>query len=150
MIPAFTLPGPDGMPHGPWDYKQKEHLVLLLTRSVQAEETPLLLQRVARVYALLRAEACATLAITPSTVLDNLRLQKELHLPFALLADPQGRVIARFTRWDSERHDLAPSVLLVDRYGELYQQWIAERAEALPTPEELLDCLQYLNRLCCP
>lgn len=29
IIPAFSLPGPDGMPHSPWDYKQRENLVLL-------------------------------------------------------------------------------------------------------------------------
>jgi hypothetical protein len=24
IIPAFTLPGADGMPHSPWDYKQRQ------------------------------------------------------------------------------------------------------------------------------
>lgn len=32
IIPAFTLPGADGMPHSPWDYKQREHLILLFLR----------------------------------------------------------------------------------------------------------------------
>ena len=30
MIPAFTLPGSDGMPYSPGMYQQQEHLYLLI------------------------------------------------------------------------------------------------------------------------
>src|SRR5207247_4978845 len=30
MIPAFTLPGSDGMPYSPGMYKQQEHILLLI------------------------------------------------------------------------------------------------------------------------
>jgi hypothetical protein len=29
IIPALSLPGTDGMPHNPWDYNQREHLLLI-------------------------------------------------------------------------------------------------------------------------
>jgi len=37
IIPAFTLPGSDGMPYSPWMYKQQEHLLLLMIR-LEAQE----------------------------------------------------------------------------------------------------------------
>jgi peroxiredoxin len=150
IIPAFTLPGADGMPHSPWTYKQREHLVLLFTRATTSSETRGLLKAFAREYKAFRAEYCAILAITPATVIANLQLQEELALPFPLLADPHGEVIAKYTRWESARLDLLPSIVLADRYNALSQQWSAAQEANLPGSEELLESLGYLNKLCTP
>ena len=150
IIPAFTLPGADGMPHSPWDYKQREHLVLLFTRSSLTSESRGLLRAFAQRYATFREEECAILAISPDTVITNLQTQEILHLPFALLADPKGEVISRYTQWNDDARTCHPSILIVDRYNALYQQWIAENEANLPAIEELLECLRYLNKLCTP
>ena len=150
MIPLFELPGPDGMLHGPWDYKQREHLLLLFTRSVATTETRDLLRAFAEAYKSLREEQCAVLVVTPDPVIVNLRGQEDLSLPFALLADPTGHVIARYTQWERASRALHPSLLLVDRYGELYQQWTVAEEAALPPLAALLRSLAYLNRLCTP
>jgi peroxiredoxin len=150
IIPAFTLPGADGMPHSPWTYKQREHLVLLFTRHPTSSETRGLLKAFAHEYKAFREETCAVLAITPATVIANLQLQEELSLPFPLLADPKGEVIARYTQWNASSKDLLPSIVLADRYNAVYQQWLAEQEVALPTIEELLALLQYMNKMCTP
>ena len=150
IIPAFTLPGPDGMPHTPWTYKQREHLLLLFTRSTTNSETRGLLRAFAREYKAFREEQCAILAITPDTVIANLQAQEELLLPFPLLADPQGEVISRYTKWDKDNKDLTPAIVLADRYGALYQQWMEQREADLPGIEEILGDLRYLNKLCTP
>ncbi|MFL5629061.1 MAG: redoxin domain-containing protein [Ktedonobacteraceae bacterium] len=150
IIPAFTLPGADGMPHSPWTYKQREHLVLLFTRNPTSSETRGLLKAFAHEYKAFREEMCAILAITPATVLANLRLQDELSLPFPLLADPQGDVIAKYTRWNANNKDLLPAIVLADRYNAVYQQWIAEQEADLPSIEEILEALRYMNKLCTP
>jgi peroxiredoxin len=150
IIPAFTLPGADGMPHSPWDYKQREHLVLLIARSSTTGETRGLLRAFAQRYADFREEDCSILAISPDPVITNLQTQEDLHLPFALLADPAGEVISRYTSWEGEAETVRPSIVLADRYSALYQQWIADDEASLPSIEELLDALRYLNRLCTP
>jgi peroxiredoxin len=150
IIPAFTLPGADGMPHSPWTYKQREHLVLLFTRATTSSETRGLLKAFAHEYKAFREESCSILAITPATVIANVQLQEELALPFPLLADPAGEVIAKYTRWDAARKDLQPSIVLADRYNALYQQWTAAQEADLPGSEELLESLCYLNKLCTP
>src|SRR2546421_10829130 len=117
LIPAFSLPGADGMPHSPWDYKQREHLVLLFLCSTTTSETAGLLRTFAQQYTDFREEDCAILAITPDTVIVNLQTQEALHLPFALLADPKGDVISHYTLWESSARTLTPSIVLADRYG---------------------------------
>jgi len=150
IIPAFTLPGSDGMPYSPWIYKQKEHLLLLIILTTSSSETRGLLKAFAREYHSFREEECALLAISADTVVDNLQAQEELHLPFPLLADPKGEVIGRYTLWDAGQKVVMPSIVLADRYGALYRQWVEEREEDLVGIEEILEDLGYLNRLCTP
>lgn len=150
ILPAFTLPGADGMPHSPWTYKQREHLVLLFMRSPTRDETRGLLRAFARQYTAFREEYCAILAITPTTVIANLAIQEELNLPFPLLADPKGDVTTRYTYSDSANGAIIPSIVLADRYNAVYQQWIAEQEANLPPIEEILASLQYINTLCTP
>lgn len=116
LIPAFTLPGADGMPHSPWDYKQRQHLILLFTHTTSSSETRGLLRAFAQEYSTFREEQCSILAIAPDTVLSNLHTQDELHLPYPLLADPKGEVISQYTCWDATIHTLNPSIVLADRY----------------------------------
>ncbi|GER86626.1 hypothetical protein KDW_07880 [Dictyobacter vulcani] len=150
IIPAFNLAGADGMPHSPWDYKQRMHLVILLLQHSSSADERKLLQDYARSYADFREEQCALLAITTDTVLVNLGTQEEMRLPFPLLSDVDGKVIARYTPWTAETHTLAPAIVLADRYSALYQRWIAEKPGDLPGVQDLLDSLQYLNKLCTP
>ena len=150
IIPAFTLPGADGMPHGPWDYKQREHLVLLFPSSGTTTEGRGLLSSFAHEYQHFREEQCALLAVTPNTVLANLEIQEQLHLPYALLADPTINVISRYTAWNAVAHAAIPTLVLADRYGALYDVWHTEQEAGLPTIATLLETLSYLNRLCTP
>ncbi len=148
LLPAFTLPGADGMPHGPWDYKQRDHLLLLFARNTTTSDGRGLLRVFASRYAEFRAESCAILGITADTVIANLQAQDGLHLPFPLLADPTGSVIQRYTAWDAAANTLTPSMVLADRYNAVYQQWTADNEADLPQIEELLETLQYMNNLC--
>lgn len=150
IIPAFSLPGTDGMPHGPWDYKQREHLVLLFLRSSTTSESRGLLREFARQYKAFREEECSLLAVTPDTVIINLQTQDALHLPFALLADTGDKVIARYMLRDESTRSYHPSTVLADRYNALYAQWITDQESELPSIEELLESLRYINKLCTP
>lgn len=150
VIPAFSLPGADGMPHSPWDYKQREHLAILLLTSANTNEARGVLREFRQHYRALKEEECAVLAITADTVIDQLRAQEELQLPFALLANPQGEVIARYTYWDSATRTTLPSIVLANRYGAFYAQWIAKHEAELPSIDVLLKDLQYMNNLCTP
>lgn len=148
MLPLFTLPGPDGMPYSPLAYKQREHLTILFLQNTSTPEVQELLRAYAAHYADFREEYCAILAVTTNTVIANLQAQETLRLPFPLLADPQGEVSRRYTSLPQDVPH--PSVVLADRYGEVYQQWSAEQVSGLPPIAELLASLQYLNKLCTP
>ena len=150
IIPTFTLPGADGMPHSPWDYKQREHLILLFLNTTTSNETRGVLRTFTKVYSAIREQQCSVLAITPDTVLGNLHVQDEVHLPYPLLADPKGETLSHYTFWDSTNGKLNPCIVLADRYNALYQLWVVEREADLPPVEEVLESLKYLNKVCTP
>jgi peroxiredoxin len=150
IIPAFTLPGADGMLHSPWDYKQRQNLILLFLHRSSSIETRDLLRTFAKAYSAIREEQCSILAISSDTVLANLLTQDELHLPYPLLADPKVEVFSRYTLWEATTDRQNSGIVLANRYNALYQHWVVEREVDLPPIEELLDSLKYLNKLCTP
>lgn len=148
IIPAFSLPGPDGMPHGPWDYKQREHLIVIVLHHITTDAQQALIKSFITHYTDFRAEYCALLAITADTVITNLQIQEQLHVPFPLLADPTGRIIQRYTDWNATTYALKPCIILADRYNALYEQWRTDLEADLPSIDELLEHLRYMNTLC--
>lgn len=150
IIPAFTLPGADGMLHSPLDYKQRQNLILLFQHRSSSIETRGLLRTFAKAYSAIREEECSILAISPDTVLANLLTQDELHLPYPLLADPKGEVFSQYTLRDATADSQNPGIVLADRYNALYKYWVVKSEVDLPPIEELLDSLKNLNKLCAP
>ncbi len=148
IIPAFSLPAPDGRAYSPWDYKQREHLLLVFIEDPQRSEARALLWAFASHYQAWREEQCALLTITAMSVLINKEAQDSLQLPFPLLADPAGHVSRRYIPMDQQQR--TPCIILADRYGALYQQWIAHHEQELPDLADLLASLRYLNSLCTP
>ncbi len=150
MVPAFVLPGADGMPHGPWDYKQRENLLMVFLSNAETDETRSVLRELKQQYKVLREAECALLAVTGSPVVAHLQVQAALQLPFPLLADPQGTVSARYTYRDAQTRLTTPSFVLANRYGVFQVQWLATHEANLPPITVLLDELQFLNTLCNP
>jgi len=149
IIPAFSLPGTDGMPHSPWDYKQREHLLLIFCYGT-TQKGHNLLQGFAQHYRELREERCALLAITAAPVMTNLQTSEELRLPFPLLADVNRQTIQHYTYYDVHSTQFKPCIVLADRYNALYERWIEHDETDLPESTDILASLQYMNNLCTP
>jgi hypothetical protein len=84
------------------------------------------------------------LALLPASLPACRRLAAEVRLPFALLADTDGRVRARYL-------DTAAAVglFVLGRYGGPYGRWVTAEADALPSAEPLVSALN-LAELECP
>ncbi len=64
-------------------------------------------------------------------------------LPFTILIDAGGKVRHRFLPDGAQA-----GVFALDRYGSLYQQWLAEDLRDLPEPDELTDWLRSISMQC--
>jgi AhpC/TSA family len=69
----------------------------------------------------------------------------KLMLPFPLLSDPRGEVIKRFGLWDEEEGVAAPSILVVDRSGEIRYLYSGSDFADRPGDEEVFTALDGLD-----
>jgi AhpC/TSA family len=75
----------------------------------------------------------------------NSRMVGKLLLPFPLLSDPRGEVIQRFGLWDEEEGVAAPSILVVDRTGEIRYLYAGSDFADRPGDEEVFAALDGLD-----
>jgi hypothetical protein len=69
----------------------------------------------------------------------------KLMLPFPLLSDPRGEVIKRYSLWDEEEGVAAPSILVVDRSGEIRYRYSGSDFADRPGDEEVFAALDGLD-----
>ena len=68
-----------------------------------------------------------------------------LLLPFPLLSDPRGELIRSFGLWDEEEGVAVPSILVVDRSGEIRYLYTGGDFADRPGDEEVLAALDGLD-----
>ena len=69
----------------------------------------------------------------------------KLLLPFPLLSDPRGELIRRYGLWDEEEGVAVPSILVVDRPGEIRYLYAGSDFADRPGDEEIFAALEGLD-----
>jgi len=69
----------------------------------------------------------------------------KLLLPFPLLSDPRGELIKRYGLWDEEEGVATPSILVVDRLGEIRYLYSGSDFADRPGDEEIFAVLDGLD-----
>src|ERR1700687_3587075 len=136
LTPPVTARTAEGRIVRAWDYKQKRNLVIAFLHSDCPRCVEWLAQLAARAAALSEREAVvlAVYAEAPP------RTAEMLAAPLIAAADATGHSQRGFLG----REAFGPAgldrvgVFVADRYGELYAQWVAADAGALPAPSEIL------------
>jgi hypothetical protein len=69
----------------------------------------------------------------------------KLLLPFPLLSDPRGELITRYGLWDGEEGVAIPSILVIDRSGEIRYHYSGSDFADRPGDEEVFAALDGLD-----
>jgi hypothetical protein len=75
----------------------------------------------------------------------NAQMVGKLLLPFPLLSDPRGDLIKRYGLWDEREGVAAPSILVVDRSGEIRYLYTGSDFADRPGDDELFAALDGLD-----
>jgi hypothetical protein len=76
---------------------------------------------------------------------NNARMVGKLRLPFPLLSDPRGELIKRFGLWDAEEGVAKPSIVVLDRSGEVRYLYSGSDFADRPGDEEVFAALEGLD-----
>jgi peroxiredoxin Q/BCP len=148
LVPPFALPSTQGKEVKLWDYKMRKNLVILFYHGEGCSRCKEELKMFAEHYGELVKLEAEMLAISRDGLERSRSLSAELGLPYPLLADPEGRVIEKYTYWRKDTEATLPSVFVTDRYGTLYHQLIADEITGLPDLKEILSWLGFIQSQC--
>jgi len=148
LVPDSTLPSSEGCRTRISDYRGRTNLVIILAGEVCGLDAKRYLGEVARRYADFADEDAEILVFTVGTAQDASKVKRELHLPLHVFADEQRRVHHALGAHD-ETGIAVPAVVVADRYGEVFNVWRTAEGGTLPTVDEILDWLRFIN-LDCP
>ena len=125
-------------------FRQRRNLVIVLLGPEVSAPGQALLEELARARPAIQAEAAELLAVTTATPQQAGELTRRLGLP--LLTDPDG-TLHRAALGPEISGERMPSVLVVDRYGEIYAVLRPD-----PAPPQVADILEWLRfiELQCP
>jgi hypothetical protein len=122
-----------------WDFKQRRPVVVLAIHGASCAACRMALVALAARQPEFGETHTAVLVIAPESVERLGALRTELGLPFTLLSDTSGEVIARYApdqRWPGSARPVA--LYVADCYGECGLASLAADADALATPDDVL------------
>src|SRR5512135_2356598 len=138
---AFALPDSTGQPVQLWQYLQRSNVVLFFHHGVNCAACEAFLQELAAHLDAYRQQEAAVIAIGLDEPAENQPLAARLGQPFPFLSDPAGRIIAQ--------QELAiPSLIIADRWGEIWAAWLAGTSHQLPGEQDILQWLSFIEAQC--
>lgn len=147
VVPNLKLPSTEDKDIQINDYKQKKNLVLFFYNGGQCFNCLERLRSFAANYKFYSELNTEILGISSDELSESKLIKDEYRLPFPLLSDSDGEQMNKFT--EVVNGDAIPSVLILDRFGSLYGQWIVSHEEGdLPKDKKFLQMLQYIETQC--
>jgi peroxiredoxin len=139
LLPLFTLPNTYGRSVRLWDFKQRRPVVVMVIHGAGCGACRQTLAQLAARQEELGETHAAVLVIAPDRVERLGVLRAEMELPFTMLSDPRGEVIARYAPGPWQAGGRGPVALYVaDCYGECGLASVANEADALATSDDVL------------
>jgi peroxiredoxin len=140
-IPDFGLNSTDGRFIQLSDYRGIRNLVLIFADA--RNSTKEFISKVDNHYDGIKAEEGEVLAVAEQSI----QTQGELKVSYPVLIDKDGRFHREFGAVD-QLGQPAAAVYVTDRYGEVFDAYRTRDGQSLPTADEILALLEFINIQC--
>ena len=137
VVPLWTLPDKHGEPYNLARQRDRAHFVVLVC-GVDVDPAPFLRQ-LAPTMVELRGLPARGIVVVPSADVAG-RLPT---LPYTIVIDADGKVRDRYLP-----EGAAAGLFVLDRYAELYQQWLVRNVAELPAAEDVAGWMLAIGRQC--
>lgn len=127
------------------DYRQKKNLVILFTDAPDFGLLSGLVNAMSERYAEFRAEEAEILVVVRHLSHSLARLQTGLPYPVVTV---QGDGINSKTSPANLQRLTSATIFVLDRYGEVYATYLPDDLVSVPTVDDLLEWLQFIELQC--
>ncbi len=139
-LSVFKLPDSQGRVVDLWRYRQRLNLVLFFHHGVRCLACRSMLRVLSERASAFRDDEAAVVSVGAEAV-GMARSGPAVDVAFPLLSDPSGEIAAR--------HGLEiPSIVVSDRYGDIWAAWSAGQAHRFPTVDEIGRWLDFVELQC--
>jgi peroxiredoxin len=144
-VPYFELPDQQGYPWSLSGELEVGPVVLVFYRGDWCPYCNGQLAGYARRFAEFERRGAQVAGVSVDPPDNNARLVGKLRLPFPLLSDPRGELLRRLGLWDRDEGVAKPSVLVLDRSGEVRYLYSGSDFADRPGDEEVFAALEGLD-----
>ena len=137
VVPLWTLADKYGEPFNFARQRGRAHLALLVC-GPEADPAPFLAELAPRMAGLGYLPAQGIVVVATEDAAGSLPA-----LPFKVLIDPSGKVRERYLP-----EGAAAGLFVMDRYGDLYRQWLVQTIADLPSAEEVAGWMEAIGMQC--
>ncbi|MDF2703780.1 MAG: AhpC/TSA family [Rubrobacteraceae bacterium] len=144
-VPYFELPDQQGYPWSLSGELEVGPVVLVFYRGDWCAYCNGQLASYARRFAEFERRGARVAGVSVDPPDDNARLVGKLRLPFPLLSDPRGELLRRLRLWDERAGVAKPSVLVLDRSGEVRYLYSGSDFADRPRDEDVFTALKGMD-----
>jgi peroxiredoxin len=144
-VPYFELPDQQGYPWSLSGELEVGPVVLVFYRGDWCAYCNGQLASYARRFAEFERRGARVAGVSVDPPDDNARLVGKLRLPFPLLSDPRGELLRRLRLWDERAGVAKPSVLVLDRSGEVRYLYSGSDFADRPRDEDVFRALKGMD-----
>ena len=141
-IPYFEMPDQQGYPWSLSGELELGPVVLVFYRGDWCAYCNGQLASYARRFEEFEERSVAVAGVSVDPPQNNARMVGKLLLPFPLLSDPRGELMKRLGLWDAQDGVAVPSVIVIDRSGEIRHLYTGSDLADRPDEEEVLAALR--------
>lgn len=141
MLRAFTLPGLDGSPIDTFRFRGWQPLIILFHAGAACAPCAELLRGLAADAARIEAEGAQIVSVSAGAGPNDRALAEALAPHVLTLFDP-AESASRTQGFG------LPSLIITDRYGEIFAFWQPDAEQALPSVEDVYGWLVWIEAQC--
>ncbi len=149
VLPYVLLPRADGGQLDLWQYKGRRNLVIFLSHSATCQQCRRYMQSLAERYRSFQEWETEIVALVPGSKEEVAGMCSELRLPYAVAIDQSG--VASFKLGlgaQGGSHGTQAGLTIADRWGEVFESYEPGEGHSLPSGEEILKTLRYIEIQC--
>jgi peroxiredoxin len=147
LMSDFRLSCCDGKQISLYDYRGRSSIVLFFAANPEACEEEALLSCLVRHYGEIRDQDSEVLLVLGSSRDRAEQVKRRMKAPFPVLADEDMRVHRAVGAFGAQAVP-APALYVTDRFMEVHAAWRLGTGDSLPSADEVLSWLAYLDSVC--
>jgi peroxiredoxin len=145
QAPEFKARNVQGMEINEADYRGRNNLVLFFYRNSRCQTCREEMTRLADKYDYIVQQDGEVIAISTDGIDVAKNMALDLHLPYNVISNPDGKIIKEYGVYDNDTDTAYPTIFLIDKNGVVRYRKIIQGLDDLVPADEIVNKLRGMG-----